>query len=148
MGLRPPVRGKSLRPGKPDSVEMPIQTNSPPLSQEVYQTGWRKVHWPVDEIFMAWQYARYVGKVVAEGKAEYNIPCSRRVAAAAEYGMAGTYPSGGPLPQVHDLWRAGAPAIDILAPDLYLDISTRSAAASRARQSAVHTGNGSTRPTC
>ena len=32
----------------------------------------------------------------------------------------GTYPSGGPLPQVHDVWRAGAPAIDILAPDLYL----------------------------
>ena len=33
----------------------------------------------------------------------------------------GTYPSGGPLPQVHDMWRAGAPAIDILAPDLYLE---------------------------
>ena len=33
----------------------------------------------------------------------------------------GTYPSGGPLPQVHDIWRAGAPDIDILAPDLYLE---------------------------
>jgi hypothetical protein len=32
----------------------------------------------------------------------------------------GTYPSGGPLPQVHDVWRAGAPDVDILAPDLYL----------------------------
>ena len=33
----------------------------------------------------------------------------------------GTYPSGGPVPQVHDIWRAGAPAIDILAPDLYVE---------------------------
>jgi hypothetical protein len=61
-------------PGKPDSVDMPIQTNSPPLSKEDYETGWRKLHWPVDEFFMAWQYARYVNKGVAEGKAEYNIP--------------------------------------------------------------------------
>jgi hypothetical protein len=32
----------------------------------------------------------------------------------------GTYPSCGPMPQVHDIWRAGAPDVDILAPDLYL----------------------------
>jgi len=109
-------------PGKPDSVEMPIQTNSPPLSKEEYEAGWRKLHWPVDEIFMAWNYAGYVGKVVAEGKAEYNIPMYVN-AWLQQPNMAwpGTYPSGGPLPQVHDIWRAGAPAIDILAPDLYLE---------------------------
>ncbi len=31
----------------------------------------------------------------------------------------GIYPSGGPLPQLMDVWRAGAPHIDILAPDIY-----------------------------
>ena len=108
-------------PGKPAAVEMPIQTNSPPLSQEEYQTGWRKLHWAADEIFMAWQYARYVGKVVAEGKAEYNIPMFvNGWLQQPNMAWPGTYPSGGPLPQVHDVWRAGAPAIDILAPDLYL----------------------------
>src|ERR1035437_9199467 len=56
-------------PGKPASVEMPIQTKSPPLSADEYQTGWRKLHWPVDEIFMAWHYARYINKVIEEGKA-------------------------------------------------------------------------------
>jgi hypothetical protein len=108
-------------PGKPDSIDMPIQTNSPPLSQEEYQTGWRKLHWPVDEIFMAWNYARFVGKVIEEGKAEYNIPMYVN-AWLQQPNMAwpGTYPSGGPLPQVHDIWRAGAPAADVLAPDLYL----------------------------
>ena len=109
-------------PGKPDSVEMPIQTTSPPLSKEEYETGWRKLHWPVDEIFMAWNYALYVGKVTAEGKAEYDIPMYVN-AWLQQPNMAwpGTYPCGGPLPQVADIWRAGAPAIDILAPDLYLE---------------------------
>ena len=108
-------------PGKPDSIDMPIQTNSPPLSPEEYQAGWRKLHWPVDEIFMAWNYARFVGKVIEEGKAEYNIPMYVN-AWLQQPNMAwpGTYPSGGPLPQVHDIWRAGAPAADVLAPDLYL----------------------------
>jgi hypothetical protein len=108
-------------PGKPDSIDMPIQTNSPPMSQEEYQAGWRKLHWPVDEIFMAWNYARFVGKVIEEGKAEYNIPMYVN-AWLQQPNMAwpGTYPSGGPLPQVHDIWRAGAPAADVLAPDLYL----------------------------
>ena len=108
-------------PGKPESVAMPIQTQSPPLSQEEHQTGWRKLHWPVDEIFMAWNYARFVGKAIEEGKAEYNIPMFVN-AWLQQPNMAwpGTYPSGGPLPQVHDIWRAGAPAADLLAPDLYL----------------------------
>ncbi len=108
-------------PGKPASVDMPIQTNSPPLSQEEYQTGWRKLHWPADEFFMAWNYAKYVNKVIEQGKAEYAIPMYVN-AWLQQPNMAwpGTYPSGGPLPQVHDVWRAGAPAVDILAPDLYL----------------------------
>jgi hypothetical protein len=33
----------------------------------------------------------------------------------------GRYPSGGPMPQVLDIWRAAAPSIDFLAPDIYLD---------------------------
>jgi beta-galactosidase GanA len=31
----------------------------------------------------------------------------------------GQYPSAGPLPHLVDVWRAGAPAIDFLAPDIY-----------------------------
>ena len=63
----------------------------------------------------------FVNKVVEEGKAEYNIPMYVN-AWLQQPNMAwpGTYPSGGPLPQVNDVWRAGAPAIDMLSPDLYL----------------------------
>ena len=109
-------------PGKPDRVEMPIQTKSPPMSPDEHAISWRKLHWPVDEIFMAWNYARFVNKVVAEGKAEYDIPMFVNAwLQQPNHAWPGTYPSGGPVPQVHDVWRAGAPAVDLLAPDLYLE---------------------------
>ena len=109
-------------PGKPDSVDMPIQTTSPPMSPEEHDKSWRQLHWPVDEIFMAWNYARFVGKVIEEGKAEYNIPMFVNAwLQQPNHAWPGSYPSGGPLPQVHDIWRAGAPAADAFAPDLYLE---------------------------
>ena len=82
-----------------------------------------------DEIFMAWNYARYVGRVTEAGKAEYPIPM---YANAWLYGFGrpnqpGRTPSGGPLPHVMDLWRAGAPQIDMLSPDLYNDFAPFSA---------------------
>ena len=64
---------------------------------------------------------RYVNKVVAEGKREYDIPMFVNAwLQQPNHAWPGTYPCGGPLPQVHDIWRAGAPAVDMLAPDLYL----------------------------
>ena len=41
-------------------------------------------------------------------------------------------PAGGPLPQVHDVWRAGAPTSTFWRRISICDISTRSASASRA----------------
>lgn len=74
-----------------------------------------------DEIFMAWNYSRYIGYVAEQGKKEYPLPMfvNTWIVQPADIG-AGDYPSGGPEPRVHDIWRAGAPAIDILAPDIYL----------------------------
>ena len=73
-----------------------------------------------DEIFMAWNYARYMGYVAAQGKKEYPLPMfvNAWLVNQADRGP-GEYPSGGPVPLVHDIWRAGAPAIDILASDIY-----------------------------
>jgi beta-galactosidase GanA len=70
---------------------------------------------------MAWHYARYVGKVAEAGKAEYNIPMYVNAwLQQRDHAWPGTYPCGGPVPQVINVWQAGAPAIDILAPDLYV----------------------------
>jgi hypothetical protein len=73
-----------------------------------------------DEAFMAWNYARYLNFVAAAGKAEYPIPMYANAwLNDTSNPVPGRYPSGGPVSYVHDLWRAGAPAIDFLAPDIY-----------------------------
>ena len=107
--------------GKPEGFKVPVRTLSPPLTPEEHETGWRRLQWPVDEIFMAWHYARYLNKIVAAGKAEYDLPMFVNAwLQQRDHAWPGTYPSGGPLPQVVDVWRAGAPTMDMLSPDLYV----------------------------
>jgi hypothetical protein len=74
-----------------------------------------------DEAFMAWNYARYVGRVAEAGKAEYPIPMyvNAAVMGFARVGPPANAHGGGPLCQLMDVWRAGGPQIDILSPDIY-----------------------------
>jgi hypothetical protein len=68
---------------------------------------------------MAWHYARYVDSVAAAGKAEYPLPTFVNAALNRPGRAPGQYPSAGPLPHLLDVWRAGAPSIDLLCPDIY-----------------------------
>jgi hypothetical protein len=104
-------------PGKPDSMKLWDKG----LTQEDKDKLWRQLSWPVDELFMAWRYSMFINKVAAAGKAEYDIPMYAN-AWLQQPGCPrpGEYPSGGPVPQVHDIWRFGAPALDFLSPDLYI----------------------------
>ncbi|BDI33307.1 beta-galactosidase [Capsulimonas corticalis] len=72
-----------------------------------------------DEIFMAWNYARYVDRVAAAGKAEYPIPMYANAWLNEKGSQPGDYPSGCPESHVMDVWQAGAPHLDMLSPDLY-----------------------------
>jgi hypothetical protein len=69
---------------------------------------------------MGWNYARYLGRVVEAGKAEYPLPMFMN---AYTYGFAKANEpirnSGTPMPDLMDVWRAGAPRIDLLALDIY-----------------------------
>lgn len=81
---------------------------------------WEQIFGPAtDEIFMAWHYARYVDQVAAAGKAEYPLPMFVNAWLSSAEGKPDDWPSGGPLPHVMDIWRAAAPHIDLLAPDIY-----------------------------
>ena len=83
---------------------------------------WREVFGPgppTDEIFMAWNYARYVQYVTAAGKAEYPLPMYVNTWLAGSQSSPGEFPSGGPLPEVMDVWKAAGTAIDLYAPDIY-----------------------------
>jgi beta-galactosidase GanA len=71
------------------------------------------------ESFTAWHYAQYVEAVVKAGKAAYPLPMYVNAALNRTNKTPGEYPSGGPLPHLFELWKAGAPSVDLLAPDIY-----------------------------
>jgi len=84
--------------------------------------SWEQVFGPssrTDEIFMAWQYARFVEGVAAAGTAAYPLPMYVNTWLGGADAWPGTYPSGGPQPRVVDIWRAAGTAIDVYSPDLY-----------------------------
>ncbi len=72
-----------------------------------------------DEVFMAWNYARYTNYVAAAGKKEYPLPMYVNAALIRPGYKPGQYPSAGPLPHLFDIWKAASPQIDFLSPDIY-----------------------------
>lgn len=74
-----------------------------------------------EEIFQAYHYARYVNEIVSAGKAVYDLPMYvNNWLRQPGMGVPGTFPSGSPLPEVLDIWRAAAPEVDFSAPDIYI----------------------------
>jgi hypothetical protein len=74
-----------------------------------------------DEVFMAWHFACFIDRQAEAGKAEYDIPMFVNVwlSHPEHVGPGQGYPSGGAVNHVQDIWRAGAPSIDMLAPDVH-----------------------------
>jgi hypothetical protein len=75
-----------------------------------------------DEYFQAWYVARFIGEVAAAGKAEYPLPLYVNVALRdpLTHPTANTYESGGATDNVIPIYKIAAPAIDLVAPDIYL----------------------------
>ncbi len=76
-----------------------------------------------DEIFMAYYIGRFIGEVAKVGKAELNIPMYANAWLGPQPGqdVPGQWPSGGPVAGVMDVYRAAAPSLDFLAPDIYVN---------------------------
>jgi hypothetical protein len=73
-----------------------------------------------DEVFMAWHIGRYVDRVAKAGAAEHALPMVANAwLKLSATDPAGFYPSGGPVYTMLDVWKAAAPHIDVLAPDIY-----------------------------
>ncbi|MEP7143896.1 MAG: DUF5597 domain-containing protein [Ferruginibacter sp.] len=85
--------------------------------------SWQKVFRDrADEYFQAWSVARFIGQVAAAGKAAYPLPLYVNAALRDPLTnpTANTYESGGPTDNVIPIWKVAAPAIDLLAPDIYI----------------------------
>jgi hypothetical protein len=90
--------------------------------------GWQAVFGDEgEESFHAWSVARYVGRVAAAGKAVYPLPLYVNAALRDPLnpGRPPKYESGGATDNVLAIWKAAAPAIDLLAPDIYMSDSPR-----------------------
>jgi hypothetical protein len=75
-----------------------------------------------EEIFMAWGFGRYVDRVAKAGAAEYALPMYANAWLGPQPGalQPGDYPSGGPVARMMDVWKAAAPSLALLAPDIYV----------------------------
>ena len=95
---------------------------SPELRMHFNPTAktWRDVFGDAaDEVFMTWNYARYIQAVAEAGKREYVLPMYANCQLPAPGERAGEYPSGGPHTYYLDVYRVIAPSLDFYAPDIY-----------------------------
>lgn len=85
-----------------------------------------------DELFQAYHQAKYINEIASAGKKEFNIPYYMNAwidypaAALAQRQLDQPgigYPSGGAVQKLVGLWRALAPSLDMIGPDIYTDDS-------------------------
>jgi hypothetical protein len=108
-----PVPAELLKPEVLKSLKRPVDAKG----------SWHDVFGnDADEFFHAWSVARYIGYVAAAGKAVNPLPLYVNAALRDPISnpSASTYESGGATDNVIPIWKVAAPAIDLLAPDIYL----------------------------
>jgi hypothetical protein len=113
-----PVPAEMLKPEVLKALNKPV----------VVKGSWKEVFGDdADEYFHAWSVARYIGYVAAAGKAIYPLPLyvNASLRDPLSNPPASTYESGGATDNVIPIWKAAAPAVDLLAPDIYLSGSDK-----------------------
>ncbi|WP_161979970.1 DUF5597 domain-containing protein [Streptococcus sp. S784/96/1] len=102
-----------------DQFNAPIPTD---LGKHLSVTGtWKEAFGEnAPEFFMAYHYAKAVETIAQAGKAEYPLPFYANAWLRQYPWSPGTYPSGGPVVETHPIWKAIAPSLFTLAPDIYV----------------------------
>lgn len=74
-----------------------------------------------EQVFMSWHLARYIDHVARAGQAELNLPMIANAALGNAFTDEGgdVGPSGGPNWNVLPVWRAAAPSLSAIGPDIY-----------------------------
>ncbi|MES2442816.1 MAG: DUF5597 domain-containing protein [Pseudomonadota bacterium] len=84
---------------------------------------WRAVFGKIaEQAFSSWHTARYIDAIAAAGKAVKPLPMYCNSALSDPFNALpdpATVASGGPNWNVIDIWKAAAPHIDLVAPDIY-----------------------------
>ena len=105
-----------------------LRAHTDTMTAEIRQavlTGKETGTWPevfgeaAEELFSAFHVATFVNTVAAAGKAVYPLPMSANCW-LDKGGKPGSYPTGGPVSKVHEVWDFCAPSIDVYCPDIYV----------------------------
>ena len=79
-------------------------------------------NWEAGELMTAWSIAKYIDSIAESGKAVYNIPMYDNVWLMEQnwWPIPGeSYPSGGAVSKVLDIYKWFTPHLDLIAPDNY-----------------------------
>jgi hypothetical protein len=118
------------RPAPEELVQALAQAGESPVRRVWQHAGakpggdWRALFGEkASEYFSAWSIARYIDQVTQAGKAIYDVAMYVNVwLGEGAWGRPGaSFPSGGAVSSVIDLWKWAAPHIDLIAPDIYID---------------------------
>lgn len=92
------------------------------LTEQFPQSGsWKAVFGTnAEEYFMAYYFASAVETITKAGQAKYPLPCYANAWLRQYPWYAGSYPSGGPVVEVHKIWKTAAPSLFTLGPDIYV----------------------------
>ena len=84
------------------------------------QGSWQEVFGEAaEELFSAYHVAKFVNTVAEAGKKVYPLPMAANCW-LDKGGKPGSYPTGGPVEKVHEVWDFCAPCIDLYCPDIYV----------------------------
>ena len=78
--------------------------------------------WAAGELLTAWSIATYIDHIAEAGKVVYDLPMYVNVwLGEGGWSIPGeTYPSGGAVSKVLDIYKWATPHIDLIAPDIYI----------------------------
>lgn len=105
---------KSLHPWLKARLQASLLSSKSPAWTEVFGDDIF-----TDEIFMAYYYATYVGRLCETARKHTQMPLYVNAAMNSRGRKPGQYPSAGPLAHLIDFWHAGAPQLAMIAPDIY-----------------------------
>lgn len=76
-----------------------------------------------ESLFMAYGVSQYIETLASRGKQQKALPmyANAWIGPQNSGDKPGQYPSGGPVPNVFDIWKATATSLDWLSPDIYVD---------------------------
>lgn len=95
---------------------------------EIYQVSgtWEEAFGEdAGEYFMAYYFADALERITSGGQRAYPLPCYTNTWLKQHPWYAGSYPSGGPVREVHRIWKSAAPSLFTLAPDIYVPYTAK-----------------------